>query len=104
MKKRKFRNTSNIFVALGAIAAIIIIFTFHPKRPIYAGLSLREKIGRLDLLGGFCLVCGVVSLQLALQWGGFQYAWSNSKVWGCLLNFGLMMIIFIVLQIRAKEK
>ena len=37
-------------------------------------------------------------LLLALQWGGTTYKWSNSKVWGCLLGFGLLIITFTGIQ------
>lgn len=33
------------------------------------------------------------------QWGGFVYPWHDSKVWGCLLGFGLLISIFIGIQI-----
>jgi hypothetical protein len=32
------------------------------------------------------------------------YAWSNSKVWGCLLGFGLLIIIFIAQQFRRGDR
>lgn len=43
-------------------------------------------------------------LVLALQWGGTVYPWSNSRVWGLLLGFGLLTILFVGLQIRGKEE
>ena len=57
----------------------------------------------MDLLGAFFLICGIVCLLLALQWGGITYAWSDSRVWGCLLGFGLIIAVFIALQFWRGE-
>ena len=43
-------------------------------------------------------------LLLALQWGGTTYDWSNSKVWGTLLGFGLLILAFIALQFQLKDR
>lgn len=67
-------------------------------------MTTREKIKRIDLLGAFLLICAIVCLLLALQWGGTTYPWSDSKVWGCLLGFGLIISVFIGLQIHLGEK
>ncbi len=45
------------------------------------------------------MICAIVCLLLALQWGGTTYPWSNSKVWGCLLGFGLLMTVFTGIQL-----
>lgn len=67
-------------------------------------MTFKEKIRQIDLLGAFLLICAVVCLLLALQWGGTTYPWSNSKVWGCLLGFGLIISIFIALQIKLGDR
>lgn len=58
----------------------------------------------MDIAGAFLLIAAFVCLLIALQWGGTTYAWSNSKVWGCLLGFGLLTFAFIILQIRLKDR
>ena len=58
----------------------------------------------MDLLGALFLVGAITSLLIALGWGGTKYPWSDSKVWGCLLGFGILGIIFIAIQIRLGEK
>lgn len=67
-------------------------------------MTFKEKIRQIDLLGAFLLICAIVCLLLALQWGGTTYPWSNSKVWGCLLGFGLIISIFIALQIKLGDR
>ena len=62
------------------------------------------------LEGGEChskrivLICAIVCLLLALQWGGLVYSWKNSKVWGNLLGFGLIISVFIGIQIWQKDR
>lgn len=36
--------------------------------------------------------------------GGIVYPWSNANVFGCLIGFGLLLIVFVCLQIRGKER
>ena len=67
-------------------------------------MSVKEKLAKLDFIGAIFLIGSVVCLLLALQWGGSVYEWSNSKVWGCLLGFVLLLAIFIGSQIINKTK
>ena len=67
-------------------------------------MSIKARIKEIDLVGATLLICAIVSLLLALQWGGQTYAWGNSKVWGTLLGFGLIISVFIGCQIWQKER
>jgi hypothetical protein len=58
----------------------------------------------MDLLGAFFLICSIVCLLLALQWGGITYAWSNSKVYGNIIGFGLLISTFTGIQFWKGEK
>ena len=50
------------------------------------------------------LLPAVVCLLLALQWGGDQYAWNNSKIVGLFIGFGLLTILFVVSQMWMGDK
>ena len=67
-------------------------------------LSVKRKWEELDPFGALLLICAMVCLFLALQWGGSTMPWSNSKVWGCIVGFGLIIILFGALQYRKKAK
>lgn len=58
----------------------------------------------MDLPGAFFLTSGMTCLVLGLQWGGDIWPWSDPRVWGCLLGFGLLTIAFSGLQIWCGEK
>ena len=67
-------------------------------------MTIKQKILEIDLVGALFLICSIVCLLLALQWGGSKYPWKDSKVWGCLLGFGLMITIFILQQFRRGDR
>ena len=85
-----------------ALLAVGLFFNPPPRKS--TGMSLKTKILEIDLMGAGFLICAIVCLLLALQWGGSTYPWRNSKVWGCLLGFGLLIIIFIFLQFRRGDR
>ena len=65
---------------------------------------LREKLATLDPVSTLILIGSMACLVLALQWGGSILPWSDSKVWGCLLGFALLLCLFVALQVRHKDK
>ncbi|KAI5263785.1 putative major facilitator superfamily transporter [Aureobasidium subglaciale] len=87
-----------INLPFGAIGLVAVFFFFSNPERKHTNMTFREKVKQIDILGAFLLICAIVCLLLALQWGGTTYPWSNSKVWGCLLGFGLLISVFIALQ------
>jgi hypothetical protein len=58
---------------MGAVTMAVVTFLLKiPDRPT-TKVPLKEKIRQLNLLGFAALLPGVVSLCLALQWGGSKY-------------------------------
>jgi hypothetical protein len=93
-----------INLPFGAISLAAVAFFFKPPKRKLSGMTVKERILEIDLLGAFFLICAIVCLLLALQWGGSTYPWKDSKVWGCILGFGLLIIVFIGLQIRRGDR
>jgi hypothetical protein len=93
-----------INLPFGAIGLVAVFFFFENPERRHTDMTFKEKIKQIDLLGAFILICAIVCLLLALQWGGTIHPWSDSKVWGCLLGFGLLIIIFIALQIKLGDR
>jgi hypothetical protein len=75
----------------------------EPKRDL-EDQTLREKLIKLDPLGTAILIVSVTTLILALQWGGVSLPWKHGQVWGCLLVFGVTLILFVLYQIKRKEE
>lgn len=67
-------------------------------------MTVKEKVKQIDILGAFFLISAIVCLLLALQWGGTVHPWSDSKVWGCLLGFGLLILTFCGIQVWLKDR
>ena len=62
-------------------------------------LTLVQRILKLDLLGAGIFIPAIVCLLLALEWGGTEYPWNSSRIIGLFVGFGLMIIVFIGIQI-----
>lgn len=67
-------------------------------------VTILDRILDLDILGALLIVGGVSALFMALEWGGSVYPWSDSRVWGCLLTFSLVLLAFSVQQFLRGER
>ncbi|KAH6860625.1 MFS transporter [Alternaria rosae] len=93
-----------INLPFGAVSLGVVFFFFTNPKRMYSHLPVKQRLKNIDIVGAVFLICAIVCLLLCLQWGGFSYAWSNSKVWGTLLGFGLLISVFIGLQMRKGDR
>ncbi|KAI1309671.1 MFS general substrate transporter [Xylaria venustula] len=83
---------------------LIFLFLFLPDwRPKGRDLSWKEQIKHFDLPGIFFLVPCVISLLLALQWGGSKYAWNDRRIIALFVVFGVLAIIFWCVELWQKD-
>lgn len=68
------------------------------------GVTLRQKLARLDLPGTLLMIPAITSLLLALQWGGIRYGWSSGPIVALLTTFGVLLILFAMLQYKRGEQ
>lgn len=66
-------------------------------------LPLKEKLRQLDFPGTALFIPGVVSLLLALQWGGQKYAWSSWRIVLLLVLASTLLLGFAAVQIWMPE-
>jgi EmrB/QacA subfamily drug resistance transporter len=93
-----------INLPLGAFTTVVILIFFHsPKRAAEKKVPLRERAKQLDLIGTSVFVVDIVVCLLALQWGGSKYPWSNWRIILCLTLFGILTIVFILIQWREGD-
>ncbi|KAH7323166.1 MFS multidrug transporter-like protein [Stachybotrys elegans] len=87
--------------------AIIIIFLFVPlsqgSEEEAGQLTVRQKLGRIDAIGTILFLGLVCCLLLALTWGGQQYLWSDARIIGLLVAFGVLLILFCYWDWRQGE-
>lgn len=93
-----------INLPLGAVTLLVILLFFHsPARKAETKVNWRERVYQLDLGGTALFVIDIIVCLLALQWGGSTYAWSNWRIILCLTLFGVLTIVFLIVQFYMKE-
>ncbi|KAF7367324.1 Major facilitator superfamily transporter [Mycena sanguinolenta] len=97
-----------INLPIGGITIFTIAFLFKmPKsgdhKPPEVPLTLLQRLNQFDLVGTFCFIPAIVSLLLALQWGGSKYAWKSARIIALFCVFGVFIIIFVAVQIWKQE-
>ncbi|KAL0254693.1 hypothetical protein SLS55_009216 [Diplodia seriata] len=94
-----------INLPIGGLAAFIILIWFQaPKKAKPVEAPLLEKFYQMDPLGTFVLLAAFICLILALQWGGTTKSWSDSEVIGTLVGFGVLIGIFIAVEIWLDHR
>ncbi|KAL6898261.1 major facilitator superfamily domain-containing protein [Trichoderma evansii] len=88
---------------VGAVAFVIMfLFLRMPKKP-QPPATVSEQILRLDPLGTFFFIPSIVSLLLALQWGGSTYSWNSWRIILLFIMFGLCAIAFAAVQVLMPK-
>lgn len=79
---------------------VAIFFLLHIRgQKIPGDVSFLDKFRKLDLLGTGVLIPAVICLLLALQWGGTEYPWGNSRIIGLFVVSAALVAVFIGIQI-----
>ncbi|KAF2963099.1 hypothetical protein GQX73_g10466 [Xylaria multiplex] len=87
-----------INLPFGGVALLSIATLLKVPRP-NTSLDWKTKLSQLDAVGTICLVPGVVSFLLALQWGGTTYAWNSSRIIALLTLESVLLVLFVVAQL-----
>lgn len=66
-------------------------------------LTLRQKMKELDLASNCLFIPSLTALFIALSWAGTKYPWSDGKVIGLFVVFGVLMIAFFLNQFRRGD-
>ena len=92
-----------LFAGLWALIGFVgVLFCyFPPVRPNSHGLTRREIIGKIDLVGGFLSISGMIIFLAALVWGGYQHPWDSAHVLvPLILGSVLLFIAFPAWEIK----
>ena len=82
----------------------IFMFFKDPGVNPHAELSLKAKIGKLDLLSTAMFVPAISALLLALQWGGTKYGWANARIIVLFSVCAGLVALFAWHQWRRKDE
>ncbi|ELQ38029.1 major facilitator superfamily transporter [Pyricularia oryzae Y34] len=111
--KATWRWCFYINLPFGAISVLAIAFWFRePRRSAAPGRQEQEqqqlktgeccpwrtRIKQFDPAGTVVFMPAVVSLLLALQWAGTEYAWSDARIIALLAIFGVLAAVWLGLQ------
>ncbi|KAF4772788.1 MFS general substrate transporter [Colletotrichum scovillei] len=92
-----------INLPIGGAAMVVIFFALKPSPAAVPGLTVRQQLQKLDLLGELFLFPSLICLLLALQWGGITYDWNSWRVILLLVMFAVCLIVFIVVEVLRQE-
>lgn len=89
---------------IGAVTVVgIWLFFKSPARAKEASVGFAARFKQFDPIGTLLFIPAIVCLLLALQWGGVKYAWSDGKIIALFILFGILLILFIAVQIWKGE-
>ncbi|KAK1599396.1 major facilitator superfamily transporter [Colletotrichum navitas] len=92
-----------INLPLGGVALVVIALIMSPPEQDLKDTSLWFKLRQLDFAGTTVFIPGVVCLLLALQWGGVEYAWNNSRIIALFVLAFVLLASFVAIQILLPE-
>ncbi|EAW12043.1 MDR family MFS transporter [Aspergillus clavatus NRRL 1] len=87
----------------GAAMIILLLLLKTPPHSRVAHTTLRGIPTLFDFPGMIVLVGAMVCLLLALEDGGVKLPWHNSVPIGLLIGFGLLLIVFVVVEWKQGE-
>lgn len=93
-----------INLPFGGVTALFIVVFFKSYGKGQDGVGWKQQIFQLDLEGTVCFLPGIISLLLALQWGGTKYPWSNGRIIGLFVVFAVLVIAFVLIQVWKQER
>ncbi|KAK5170228.1 uncharacterized protein LTR77_004814 [Saxophila tyrrhenica] len=102
-KRALFNGFLGVNLPLGAVTLFVVALFLPPignaKGPIKKdGQTWFQVLLRFDPIGTLILVPSIISLLLALQWGGITYAWSDPVMIGLLVCFGVSILMWVAVQ------
>ncbi|KAL3421695.1 hypothetical protein PVAG01_05852 [Phlyctema vagabunda] len=94
-----------INLPVGAVVITIIFLILHlPNQKLDQQESgWVAKLKQLDPIGNLVFFPGVISLILALQWGGSTYSWKNARIIVLIVLCVVLCSGFVAIQIWKKE-
>ncbi|KAJ7485872.1 major facilitator superfamily domain-containing protein [Mycena latifolia] len=96
-----------INLPIGAITLAVIVFLFKMPR---SGVvkpepaTFTQRLSLFDPYGTAVFIPAIVSLLLALQWGGSKYPWKSSRIIALFVVFGILISIFISVQLWKQDR
>ncbi|CAK5276004.1 unnamed protein product [Mycena citricolor] len=86
------------------VGLVTLVLTGYLLRvPVAENNKRRAELAEFDPWGNVVFVPAMVSLLLAVQWGGSSVPWSSPLILSLLAMSLVLLIVFALIQIRAGE-
>ncbi|PLB38978.1 putative MFS drug efflux pump [Aspergillus candidus] len=82
---------------------VTILFYFPPPRANSEGLNKWETIKRIDFIGGFLSIVGLILFMAGMQWGGYQYDWTSAHVLAPLILGFAFLVAFGLWEVYGAQ-
>ena len=94
-----------VLVGVWAAAAFAVLAVFYRPPPRANSLNLSKWVvfGRIDFVGSFLSIAGLVLLLTGLNWGGQDYPWKSAHVILAMV-FGLVLLVIFFVWERFGTK
>lgn len=89
-----------INLPIGGVAFVFLMFGFNPPKPLG---NLKAKLAKIDYLGTFLLVSGLVLVLLGLTFGGVDFPWDSATVIVCFVLGGILVVVFSVWNFKYSR-
>ncbi|KAH6658391.1 major facilitator superfamily domain-containing protein [Truncatella angustata] len=96
-----------INLPIGGLTGLLLVIVQTPDLTVKEPFSLslvRKTIPELDLPGFVLFAPAAIMFLLALQWGGNEYAWSNSVIIGLFVGAGAAAIVFVLWERHMGDR
>jgi MFS family permease len=94
-----------INLPIGGFATVLLLLINIPDRVDRSANRppLHKILTQLDIFGFVLFAPFAIMLLLALQWGGFKYAWSSAIIIGLFCGSAGMLLVFGTWEYRVGE-
>lgn len=82
---------------------LTLIFYHPPPRVNSTGLSNREIIAQVDIVGGLLSISGMILFLAGLLWGGYQYPWHSAHTLVPLVLGAVLLISFCFWEVYGAK-
>lgn len=82
-----------INLPVGGLIAPVLVFLI-PNFDAQKGTPYRERIKQIDWIGSTLLAATIVSLMLALSFGGNEFAWTDGRIIGLFVLSGCLLDVY----------
>jgi MFS family permease len=93
-----------INLPLGGVTCLFVLAFYHAQSPMKTRNGLKDVLMQLDPIGLLCFLPSMISLLLALQWGGTRYPWSSTQVIVLFVVFGVLLVAFVAVQWWQQDR